>query len=318
MPMGIEPDEFGKMEIGALRQLLEIAEAMVGQTTMPSLQSEYQEVVTLAKSEIRRREVIGAATTLQTALRAKKEREKNEEEDTARLVAAQKRLTELGIDISVDPKLVSHARLYHLATLIEALDLITQKNPWLGKKAPGSVKKSQLPGRGLQAQYDTAKKDVDTAIAAIQKVYDDRKKEIELAARLAKTVAIPAEFKQEGALKDYGTFLYPFGGSIVVGKAKSYSLHPNRTLVHVKDELPDGATPTLAGQYLAALVRGCLQFLNIKGWSDGERHRVDGTLPSGRTFFWMMIGKPKASLPGYSGEIFHIDSGYQNSRWRFE
>ena len=316
MPMGIDVDEFPKMELGTLRQLLEIAEAMVTKTTMESFKSEYEAVAALAKAEIRRREMVAAATTFQTALRAKKEREKNQDEDNARMLTAQQRLAELGIDINFEPKLVSPARLYHLATLIEALDLITKKNPYLGKKAPRSVKKTQLPSRGLQEQYDAASNAVDTAIAAIQKVVDDRKKAIELAARLAKTVAIPADFKQEGALHDYGAFLYPGGGSIIASKTKTYSLHPNRTLVHVKDELAPGATPTVAGQYLAALVRGCLDFLGMKGWSDGGKHRVDGRLPSGGTFFWMMIGKPKSSLAGYSGEIYHIDSGYANSRWR--
>ena len=316
MPMGIDVDEFPKMEIGALRQLLAIAEAMVTQTTMESLKSEYQAVATLATGEIRRREMVAAAT-LQTAIRENQEREKNQDEDNARMLAAQKRLSELGIDISIDPKLVSRARLYHLATLIEALDMITRKNQYLGKRAPKSAKKTQLPSRTLQQEYDTANQALDTAIAAIQSVVEDRKKALELAARLAKTVVIPAEFKQEGALRDYGTFLYPLGGAIVLSKTKTFSLHPNRTLVHVKDELAQGATPAVAGQYLAALVQGCLRFLGTKEWSDGTSHRVDGRLPSGAAFFWIMVGKPKASLPGYSGEIYHIDSGYEKSRWRY-
>ncbi len=318
MPMGIDVDEFPKMELGALQQLAEIAEAMVVKTTMPSLKSGYEEVATLARAEIRRRQMVAAATTLQTALRGKKEREKNQHEDDARMVAAQQRLTALGIDISVDPKLVSRARLYHLATLIEALDMITRKNQYLTTKAPRSVKKSQLPSRALQQEYAAADSALDAAIAAIRQVFDDRQKAIELAARLAKTVVIPAAFRQEGALKDYGTFLYPGGGSIIASPAKTYSLHPNRTLVHVKDELRAGATPALAGAYLAALVQGCLDFTAMRGWNDGTSHRVNGMTPSGRPFFWVMIGKAKASLPGYSGEIFHIDSGYANSRWHHE
>jgi hypothetical protein len=318
MPMGIDVDEFPKMELGALRQLYEIANAMATRTTMESLKPEYEAVATLAQAEIRRREMVAAATTLQTAVREHQERERNQDEDNARLLAAQRRLTELGIDISVAPELVSRARLYHLATLIEALDAITSKNKYLTTKAPRKAKKTELPSRALQEQHAEADEAVETAIAAIQKVYDERKKAIELAARLAKTVAIPAAFKQEGALKDYGSFLYPSGGANILSPPKTYSLNPNRTLVHVKDELPLGATPALAGQYLAALTQGCLSFLSMGGWSSEKMMRVNGVLPSGRTFFWMMAGKAKASLQGYSGEIYHIDSGYAKSRWHYE
>jgi hypothetical protein len=318
MPMGIDVDEFPKMELGALRQLYEIANAMATRTTMESLKPEYESVATLAQAEIRRREMVAAARTLQTAVREHQERERNADEDNARMLAAHQRLTELGIDISVAPELVSRARLYHLATLIEALDAITSKNKYLTTKAPRSAKKTELPSRALQQQHEAADSAVDTAIDAIQKVFDDRKKAIELADRVARTVAIPAGFKQEGALKDYGSFLYPSGGAIVASPTKTYSLHPNRTLVHVKDELPLGATPALAGQYLAALVQGCLRFLGTGGWSNEKMTEVNGVLPSGRTFFWKMAGKAKASLQGYSGEIYHIDSGYANSRWHYE
>jgi hypothetical protein len=88
-------------------------------------------------------------------------------------------------------------------------------------------------------------------------------------------------------------------------------------MVHVKDELDDGASPQLAGRYLAALVLGCRQFVVQAGKTlgNGAKTRVDGTLPNGRDFFWTMMGKEKASIPGYAGEIYHIDSGYANSRW---
>jgi hypothetical protein len=319
MALGVTVESLRDMSPGGLRELLSIAQAMVAQTTIDALRPEYQALAEMVETELREREV-AAATAIQTAIREIHERDRNRAADNDRIAGAKKRLAEAGIDINVDPKLISPARLYHLSTVVEALEAVSSKNPYLTKHASKKVGKSQLPSRALKQEFASAQATVDQAMGDIRKLADDRVEAIRQADRVARTVAIPAKFRQNGALVDHGTFLYPGAGSVVYNAARTYLLAPNRTLVHVKDELSAGATPQLAGHYLAALVAGCTQFIDDGGCDrhEQEKLKVYGFSPSGTRFFWSMIGKKKASMQGFAGEIFHVDSGYTNSRWRQE
>ena len=200
---------------------------------------------------------------------------------------------------------------------MEAAEAIASKNPYLTQRAPKSVGRSQLPGQKLKAEYAASTQQVDDASREIEKTINDKIEEGRMADRLARTVAIPAKFQVNGALTDFGTFIYPGAGAIKYNAARTYLLAPNRTLVHVRDELPEGATPTLAGQYLVALVNACITFIDSREFDQGTV-KIDGFTPSGRAFYWNVIGKSQASLQGYAGEIYHIDSGYARSKWKME
>jgi hypothetical protein len=316
MPMGVTNEAIREMSIGGLRELNDIASKMVSLTTIQELQSEYSELEALTKAEILRREA-EATVTLQFQARQWLERKKNRDADNAKILKTKEALKENHININIFPGLVSEARIYHLATVMEAADVIAGKNKYLTERASKKVKNSELPSRKLKEEYGAAKEVVDKSTEYIGKIINDKIEEGKKADRLAKTVAIPNKFKVSGALVDYGTFLYPGAGAIQYSTGSTYLVSPSRGLVHVKHELPAGASPALASEYLAALVSGCVALIKQKAF-DGTKVKISGFTPSGKAFSWNLIGKKDASQPGYAGEIYHIDSGYEKSMWRAE
>jgi hypothetical protein len=316
MPMGVTSEAIRDMSIGGLRELNDIASKMVSLTTIQALQTEYSELEALTKAEILRREA-EATVTLQVQAGRWLERKKNRDADNAKILKTKEALKDKNINIDIFPGLVSEARIYHLATVMEAADVIASKNKYLTVRPPNKVKNSELPSRKLKEEYGSAEKEVDESTEYIGKIINDKIEEGKKADRLARTVAIPDKFKVSGRLVDYGTFIYPGAGAIEYSTGSTYLVSPNRGLVHVRDELPRDASPALASNYLAALVLGCVTFIKQKAF-DGNKVTISGFTRSGRAFSWNLIGKKDASQQGYAGEIYHIDSGYQNSMWRAE
>lgn len=304
MPMGISTQDLKGMSIPALEELHHIATEMVKLTTLgEQYKIEYGQLAAEVDAEIKRK---------------KMEIETKRQLEQKKIEQAKQQLISEKVDIQANLELFGDQSLIQFADLIEAYETISTKHEYLAKKPPKSVKKSQLPSKKLMDEFETAKGNYEKELEAIRKVIKKKIDDIEEQRRIALTVAIPAQLSVEG-YRNHGTYIYPSGGTIKPSPSVTYQLHPNRTLVHVKDEIPTNATPALAGKYLAAVVKGCLDFIASGAW-DGKKQRVNGVLPSGRTFFWIMIGEKfdKNSMKGYAGQIRHIDSGYENSPWHGE
>lgn len=138
---------------------------------------------------------------------------------------------------------------------------------------------------------------------------------------LARTVTFPADFKPQGAMVDYGTFLYPGGGYLLIGD-KHIQLHPNRSLVHARQELADTATLATAQAYFNSLLKACRTVVEQQKAAPlqqiSSKLSVNDTTDAGGAFFWSILYtryNPKAHAQGFAGSIEHIDSNYENSAW---
>ena len=119
---------------------------------------------------------------------------------------------------------------------------------------------------------------------------NDKIEEGRRADRLARTVTIPPEIPGQWGIDRLWPFYLSGSRRDQVQRGTNLSLGANRTLVHFRDELPEGATPTLAGQYLAALVDACIAFIDSRAFNRGTV-TINGFTPSGRAFYWSIIGE---------------------------
>ena len=124
MPLGVTSDAIRDMSIGGLRELNDIAGKMV--TLTKSYKAEYAELEAMTKAEISRRSRSGRRDDSEYV-----QAEKNRAADNAKILKAKQVLADHQIDINIFPNLVSEARIYQLATLMEAADAIASKNPYL-------------------------------------------------------------------------------------------------------------------------------------------------------------------------------------------
>jgi hypothetical protein len=125
-------------------------------------------------------------------------------------------------------------------------------------------------------------------------------------------VVVPPDFAQEGAMVNYGTFMYPGAGRLKIS-VNTYQLHPNRSLIHVRHEVADNATLATAQAYLNSSLAACRTVIATK--REGT-HSIDGMTDTGLAFKWNVIYQSMdEKKTGYKGQIIHIDSGYERSLW---
>jgi hypothetical protein len=103
---------------------------------------------------------------------------------------------------------------------------------------------------------------------------------------------------------------------------KSYQLHPNRSLVHVVDEVADDAALQTAQAYFDSLVKACRTAIQQQRAAPLNAMSQDLYIPdqtsAGVHFNWKILYKrydPKVQAGGFAGSIEHIDSGYHQSPW---
>jgi hypothetical protein len=252
-----------------------------------------------------------AALTIQTIFRGHQARKtfaemKAQAADALRL--EQERQTELQLiakaevllsDKKVDPARVSKDQKLQVGRLLEAYN-----------KADEAVPSRKKASRAALSTLSKADKELsgylDQIIEAVTAEIIEEKRQAEAAV----SVVEPADFSREGARVKCGPFYFPGAGRLNIG-SKSYQFHPNRAMVHVKDELADNATLATAQAYLNSLLAACRSVIATK--KDGK-HAIAGTTDTGANVTWNIIYKIPGG-PGFAGEIFHIDSGYQNSPW---
>ena len=200
-----------------------------------------------------------------------------------------------------DPARVSRDEKLQVARLLEAHEAAEKDVPSRKKASRPAVRKLDAASAELDRYVDLIAQAVKSTIAEEMR-----------AAEAAISVVEPADFTREGARVNCGTFYFPGAGRLKISD-KTYQLHPNRALVHVRDELADNATVATAQAYLDSLLAACRTVIATRREGNHEIHSVTN---AGTAFSWRIIYKAQdPAKTGYSGEIFHIDSYYQNSRW---
>ncbi len=226
-------------------------------------------------------------------------KQEQERQTQAQLIKADQKLTVEKVDLArvkQDEKLA-------LAKLIDAYDRAKVAAP--NRKAPRAKQQALTKAENELNGY------VDLLIAAIESQIVAEKKR----ADAARSVVLPPEFRPNGAFRDCTTVLYPAAGRLRIGGdkngvgGKSYEFHPNRAMIHVKDELADDATLATAQAYFDSCLAACKTAIRR---GTGE-YTINARSPAGEEVRWNI--KYKTTSGEFAGEIYHIDSGYAWSRW---
>ena len=330
------------MDLSGLEELGRICQAMMGEKMAEAHWNDYQELSNRIAAQTT---MVRAAITLQSAFRGKLGRD-----------AAEARRKEIQDQTRAALTIQSAFRMFQAKQTLKALktqqELKTQQSldaadAELGERSVTTAvvarvtKDQKLELSRLKAAYERLPNKPKGAKANHPKAVAQRKAlemldsyieqivhliESDLAtekkqADLARTVTFPADFKPIGAMVDYGTFLYPGAGYLSLG-GKLYQLHPNRSLVHVKQEVADNATLATAQAYFDSLLNACRTVVAQNKSAPLEQMspqiHVNDVTDTGQAFFWSVMYKrydQKKQAQGFAGSIEHIDSNYENSRW---
>jgi hypothetical protein len=267
------------------------------------------------RAEIQRRELEKqnqAALTIQSAFRMHKARNtleglrRQQELKVNQQLQQADTLLEEQID---DPSMVDRDAKLEIARLLEVYEAAELNAK--GKKATHPSKRASRAAKTELDEYVAQIVHlVEAQLAAQKKILD-----------AARTVTLPADFRQNGALVDYGNFLYPGAGELVIG-GKSYQLHPNRSLVHVRQEVADNATLATAQAYFDAVLKTCRSVINSQRGAEPEVLsdwiRINDTTDTGAAVRWNVRYTrydSKKHPRGLAGSVEHIDSGYESSPW---
>ncbi|MGZ8376128.1 MAG: hypothetical protein ACXWZS_11965 [Gemmatirosa sp.] len=140
--------------------------------------------------------------------------------------------------------------------------------------------------------------------------------------RNAFTVTLPPHFTMDGQPVACGNFFFPAGGTLTWGgdaqghNKRRLRFHPNRALVHVRDEVTPTASLATAQRYLDELLAAALTVGGrITGaMRKGQSHdfTIAGTTDRNTAITWHLI------FQHVNGDdtIIHVDSGYEFSHWR--
>jgi hypothetical protein len=141
--------------------------------------------------------------------------------------------------------------------------------------------------------------------------------------RNALLVTLPPNFTMLGDPEAHGPYFYPTHGYLAWGgdqqgnNKRRLEFHPNRSLVHVRDEVTPNGTHGVATAYLASLIAAAMQAYNAmpgapKSGKATKEFEIAGTTDRGKPFTWTLILERSST----GTTLIHADTGYEYSHWR--
>jgi hypothetical protein len=335
------------MDTATVQELISVCEGMMKEKAAEQHWPDYQDLMTRLNSELNTRNA--AATKLQSLFRGKMARDealerrverqnqaaltiqcafrmfqakntlgalkeqqelqtRQELEKQQALVKADTELTARKVDTKVAALVTPESKL-EIARLLEIYE--KAEGAAKGKKAthPSSRTARKLEG------------DLDIYVAQIVHLIEAQLEAEKQILDKARSVTLPPDFRQNGSSVDYGAFLYPGAGELKIGQ-KVYQLHPNRSLVHARQEIADNATLATAQAYLDSLLKACRTVIENRKTAPvkviSPKIQMNDSTDTGINFYWNVMYTrydAKSHNLGLSGSIEHIDSGYEQSRW---
>lgn len=187
----------------------------------------------------------------------------------------------------------------------------------------GSKKKMSNPDKKKLAAFAVEKQQKQEELTAAVQQLATLVRSALSQQRNALLVTLPANFTMQGEPDAHGPYFYPthgylsWGGDQQGNNKRRLEFHPNRSLVHVRDEVTPNGTHAVATAYLASLVAAAMQAYNAmpgapKSGKAEKKFAIADTTDRSKAFTWTLILERSST----GTTLIHADTGYEYSHWR--